>query len=181
MGSGGLRSGELGQGIGVPNSPQPPRPQPHPQPTNPPDFNPPNPNPPNPNLSPLCGESCTSALLQTFVRRLRSNSWSHSYVSPVVWRIFLVANLLWRIFHVANPLATLWLHTNFFFLIKSNLDYTRFIKFVVVPKRGSEWRGSIPRLSTWSTQLQRNVAEVSSDFTGLGIESQTFRIDSEIF
>ena len=43
---------------------------------------------PDPNLSLLCGESSTSALLQTFVRRLRSNSRSHSYVSPVVWRIF---------------------------------------------------------------------------------------------
>ena len=32
----------------------------------------------------------------------------------------------------------------FFFLIKSNFDYTRFIKFVVVPKRGSEWRGLAP-------------------------------------
>ena len=63
---------------------------------NPPDLNLPNPNPPDPNLTPLCGESSTSALLQTFVRRLRSNSRSHMYVSPIVWRIF----------HVANPLAT---------------------------------------------------------------------------
>ena len=39
----------------------------------------------------LCDEFFTSALLQTFVRHLRSNSRSHSYVSPVVWRIFHVA------------------------------------------------------------------------------------------
>ena len=88
--------------------PQPPDPNPRPQTSRPqtpdpilfPDFNPPNSNlptqPPDPNLSPLCGESSTSALLQTFVRRLRSNSRSHSHVSPVVWRIF----------HVSNPLAT---------------------------------------------------------------------------
>ena len=41
---------------------------------------PPYPNPPtplNPNLSPLCGESSTSALLQTLVRGLHSNSRSH--------------------------------------------------------------------------------------------------------
>ena len=50
----------------------------------------------------------------------------------------------------------------FFFLIKSNLDHTRFIKFVVVSKRGSEWRGPTPRLSAWATQLQRNVAAVAS-------------------
>ena len=50
----------------------------------------------------------------------------------------------------------------FFFLIKSNLDYTRSIKFVVVSKRGSEWRGSTPGLSAWATQLQRNVAAVAS-------------------
>ena len=53
-------------------------------------------------------------------------------------------------------------HNFFFFLIKSNLDYTRFIKFVVVPKRGSEWRGPTPRLSAWATQLQKNVAAVAS-------------------
>ena len=114
----------------------------------------------------------------------------------------------------------------FFLKIKLNLDYTRFIKFVVVPKRGSEWQGLTPRLSAWATQLQRNVVasgrarprlsawatqlqrnvvasgrarprglapgqrsskETSQfgytvcDLTGLGIESQTFRIDSEIF
>ena len=50
----------------------------------------------------------------------------------------------------------------FFFSIKSILDYTRFIKFVVVSKRGSEWRGPTPRLSAWATQLQRNVAAIAS-------------------
>ena len=96
-----------GIGVGVrsvvqptpcPNLPIPPTPILRPQPPQPypPNLNPPNANPPDPNLSPLCGESSTLAPLQTFVRRLRSNSWSHSYVSPVVWRIF----------HVANPLAT---------------------------------------------------------------------------
>ena len=75
----------------------------------------------------------------------------------------------------------------FFFLINSNLDYTRFIKFVVVPKRGSEWQGPIPRLSACATQRKetsqrlRAVGYTVSDLTGLGIESQTFRIDSEIF
>ena len=46
--------------------------------------------------------------------------------------------------------------------IKSNLDYTRFIKFVVVAKRGSEWQGPTPPLSAWATQLQRNVTAVAS-------------------
>ena len=51
---------------------------------------------------------------------------------------------------------------NFLLKIKSNLDYTRFIKFVVVPKRGSEWQGPTPRLSARAMQLQRNVAAVAS-------------------
>ena len=50
----------------------------------------------------------------------------------------------------------------YFLKIKSNLDYTRFIKFVVVLKRGSEWQCPTPRLSAWATQLQRNVAAVAS-------------------
>ena len=71
LGLGGLRSEGLGWGVGLrsgtPNSkPLTPNPQPL-------DLN-----PPNPNLSLLCGESSTSALLQTFVRRLRSNCRSHS-------------------------------------------------------------------------------------------------------
>ena len=49
-----------------------------------------------------------------------------------------------------------------FFLIKSNLHCTRFIKLAVVPKGGSEWRGLTPRLSVWATQVQRNVAAVAS-------------------
>ena len=77
----------------------------------------------------------------------------------------------------------------FFFLIKSNLDYTRFIKFVVVSKRGSEWRGPTPRLSAWTKKRRSKetsqrlwaVGYTVSNLTGLGIESQTFRIDSEIF
>ena len=53
--------------------------------------------------------------------------------------------------------------TQIFFLKNQiNLDYTRFIKFVVLPKRGSEWQGPTPRLSAWATQLQRNVAAVAS-------------------
>ena len=88
-----LRSGGWGQvrGLGLgasqpdPNSPDPNSPDP-----NPPDLNPLN---PDPNLSPLRGKSSTSALLQSFVRRLRSYSRSHSYVSLVVWQIFFVANL----------------------------------------------------------------------------------------
>ena len=58
--------------------------------------------------------------------------------------------------------STMAAHNYFFFLIKSNLDYTCFIKFVVVPKRSSEWQGPTPRLSAWATQLQRNVAAVAS-------------------
>ena len=56
----------------------------------------------------------------------------------------------------------------------------------VVPKRGSEWRGPIPRLSDPATQVRRNVAAVASrwhtvsDLIGLGIEPQIFRIDSDI-
>ena len=56
--------------------------------------------PPDPNLSPLCGESSTSALLQTFVRRLHSNSRLRSNVSPVVWQIFCgessMRRILWQ-------------------------------------------------------------------------------------
>ena len=51
---------------------------------------------------------------------------------------------------------------NFFFLIKSNLHCTRFIKLAAVPKHGSEWRGPTPRLSAWTTQIRRNVAAVAS-------------------
>ena len=55
----------------------------------PPQLSRPNPPPLNPNLLPLCGESSTSALLQTFVRRLRSNSRSHSLCGEsFLWRIF---------------------------------------------------------------------------------------------
>ena len=102
-----------GLGWGVPNDPNS-TPLPHL----------PRPNPPDPNLSPLCGESSTSALLQTFVRRLRSNSRSHSYVSLVVWRIFFVANLLWRIFYVANPLATVQTSTRTFRCCKNRTTRT---------------------------------------------------------
>ena len=48
----------------------------------------------------------------------------------------------------------------------------------------NELRGPSPRLSTWVTQLRRNVATVASrwrhcvDLTGPGIESQTSRADS---
>ena len=69
----------------------------------------------------------------------------------------------------------------FFFLIKSNLDYTRFIKFVVIPKRGSEWQAPGQRSSKKTSQQWRAFGYTVSDLTDLGIESQTFRIDSEIF
>ena len=82
-----------------PPDPKPPTPTPS-TPTPPPDFNPPNPNPqlsrpnPHPNLSPLCGKFSTSALLQTFVRRLRSNSRSHiRYVANLLCGESSVANL----------------------------------------------------------------------------------------
>ena len=48
------------------------------------------------------------------------------------------------------------------FLIKSNLHCTRFITLAVVPKRGSEWWGTTPRLSAWATQVQRNVTAAAS-------------------
>ena len=47
----------------------------------------------------------------------------------------------------------------------------------------NELRGPSPRLSTWATQLRRNVAAVANrwqhcaDLTGLGIEPQTSRTD----
>ena len=49
-----------------------------------------------------------------------------------------------------------------FFLIKSNLHCTPFIKLAAVPKRGSEWRGPTPRLRAWATQVRRNVAAMAS-------------------
>ena len=74
---GGVREVNWGRGVKNPQ-PQSPNPPPRPQPQ------PPRPNAltlttqlPDSNLSPLCGESSTSALMQTFVRRLRSNSRSH--------------------------------------------------------------------------------------------------------
>ena len=51
---------------------------------------------------------------------------------------------------------------NFFFLIKSNLHCTRFITLAVLPKRGSEWRGTTPRLSAWATQVRRSVIAAAS-------------------
>ena len=79
----GGRLGGLWSGIGVPNPLTPTScPLTPIFPTQPQLFR------PYPNISPLCGKSSTSALLQTFDRRLHSNSQSHLYVSPVVWRIF---------------------------------------------------------------------------------------------
>ena len=71
-------------------------------------------------------------------------------------------------------------------LTKLNLHNTHFITLVVVPQRGNEWRCPTPRLSARATHLRRNFAAVAnrclhvSDLTGLGIEPQTFRIDSDI-
>ena len=75
----------------------------------------------------LCDKSSTSTLLQTFVRRLCSNSRSHSNVSTVVWRIF----------HVANPLATFGLFGFCFELIigqafKNFFEYILFQNHFVV-------------------------------------------------
>ena len=76
----------------------------------------------------------------------------------------------------------------FFCKIESNLHYTRFITLAVVPKRGNEWRGPTPRLiapgqrrSEETLQRWRAVGYSASDSTGLGIERQIFRIDSDIF
>ena len=65
--------------------------------------------------------------------------------------------------------------------IESNLHCTRLIKLAVVPKRGSEWRGPTSRLYARTTQRWRAVGYSVLDLTGLGIEPQTFRIDSDIF
>ena len=69
--------------------------------------------------------------------------------------------------------------------------YTRFIirpTLAAVPKRGNEWRGSTLRLiapgqcSSEETLLRwRAVGFSASDSTGLGIEPQILRIDSDIF
>ena len=76
----------------------------------------------------------------------------------------------------------------FFYKIALNLHYTRFITIAVVPKRGNEWRGPTPRLiapgqrsSEETLQRWRAVGYSASDSTGLGIELQIFRIDSDIF
>ena len=80
--------------------------------------------------------------------------------------------------------------TQTFFLNKfqSNLHYTRFITLAVVPKRGNKWQGPTPRLiapeqrsSAETFQRWRAVGYNASDSTGLGIEPQIFRIDSDIF
>ena len=76
----------------------------------------------------------------------------------------------------------------FFYKIESNLHYTRFITLPVVPKRGNEWRGPTPQLiAPWQRSFEetlqrwRAVGQSGSDSTGLGIELQIFRIDSDIF
>ena len=77
---------------------------------------------------------------------------------------------------------------HFFNKIESNLCYTRFITLAVVPKRGSEWRGPTPLLITpvqhsseETLQQWQAVGYSASDSTGLGIEPQIFRVDSDIF
>ena len=79
-------------------------------------------------------------------------------------------------------------HKHFFYKIESNLHYTGFITLPVVQKRGNEWRGPTPRLiAPWqrsseeTLQRWRTVGYSASDSTGLGIEPQIFRIDSDIF
>ena len=76
----------------------------------------------------------------------------------------------------------------FFYEIESNLHYIRFITFAVVPQRGNECGGPTPRLiapgqrrSEETLQRWRAVGYSASDSTGLGIEPQIFRIDSEVF
>ena len=77
--------------------------------------------------------------------------------------------------------------TQFFFLIKSNLDYTRSLNSLlyrnVVASGGARSRDLAPgQRSSKETSLRwRAVGYTVSDLTGLGMESQTFRIDSEIF
>ena len=50
----------------------------------------------------------------------------------------------------------------------------------ITPKRVSV-AGPSPRLSTWATQFQRNIAALArlSDLTGLGIERQTSCADND--
>ena len=78
-------------------------------------------------------------------------------------------------------------HKHFFYKIESNLHYTRFITLAVVPKRGNEWRGATPRRiapghRSFEETLQwwQAVGYKASDSTGLRIEHQIFRIDSNI-
>ena len=81
--------------------------------------------------------------------------------SPTVW-------IMWRNYHV----------TMFKSKIKSSLYSSYYAEAC------NEWRGPSPQLSTWATQLRRNVATVASrwrhcaDLTGLGIKPQTSHTNS---
>ena len=72
------------------------------------------------------------------------------------------------------------------FFFKSNLRCTgtRFIKLAAVPKRGSGFRPRVLALgqhrSEETSQRWRAVGYTVSDLTGLGIEPQVLRIDSDI-
>ena len=76
----------------------------------------------------------------------------------------------------------------FFHKIESNLHYTRFITLAVAVKRDNEWRGPTPRLiapgqrsSEETLRRWRAVGYSASNSTGLRIDPQIFRIDSDIF
>ena len=66
---------------------------------------------------------------------------------------------------------------------KKSKSYTRDI----MRERVWQVRGPSPRLRTWPAQLRRNMVAMSkllatvSNLTGSGIESQTFRTDSQAF
>ena len=70
---------------------------------------------------------------------------------------------------------------------KSNFHCTRFIKLTVVLERGSEWRsrprGLAPgqRSCEETSQRWQAFGYSESDLIGLGIEPQTFHINSDIF
>ena len=54
-------------------------------------------------------------------------------------------------------------HKHFFIKLNQIFNYTRFITFAVVQKRGNEWRGPTPRLiAPGQRSYEENVAAVAS-------------------
>ena len=118
--------------------------------------------------------------------------WSNFFVVFCLKCIFVidvaVKQLRRRSFLNCGVSAVTMAAHKFFFYIKSNLDCNYFLlnsllyRNVVASGRARP-RGFAPgqRSSKEASQRLRVVGYTVSDLTGLGIESQTFRIDSEIF